>query len=149
MWLEKLKELKKQSGMSSKDIADKSNIPEKTVKRIFSGETDNPYADTLYHIVNILGGSLDDIFADSKAIVGTRSLATLQDAMKVLEADLEEKNKHIDRLLEERSMIVAENTLLRQRLQDKEEIITLQREIVREYHARLTKKESGDVDSGK
>lgn len=140
MWLEKLKELKRQSGISSKDIAAKANIPETTVKRIFSGDTDNPYADTLYHIVNALGGSLDDIFADSKAVVGTRSLSALQDACAALEKELDEKNKHIDTMLVElekckhsAEIHEKENQFLKRMLDDKDELITMQRGIITHY----------------
>lgn len=48
MWLDNLKELKKRTGMSTKQIADKTNLPERTVTRIFGGDTDNPYVDTLH-----------------------------------------------------------------------------------------------------
>jgi transcriptional regulator with XRE-family HTH domain len=74
MWLENLKELKIKAGMSSKQIAEKTNLPERTVTRIFSGETDNPYVDTLHRIVTALGSSLNDIFADTKAVVASESL---------------------------------------------------------------------------
>ena len=66
MWLENLKTLKKEKGLSIKQIADKTNLPERTVNRILSGETDNPYVDTLHRIVTVLGGSLDDILAEFK-----------------------------------------------------------------------------------
>ena len=66
MWLDNLKDLKRKAGMSAKQIAEKTNLPERTVTRIFSGDTDNPYVDTLRRIVAVLGGSLDDIFAESK-----------------------------------------------------------------------------------
>ena len=36
MWLDNLKELKEKSGMTSKQIADKSRLPERTVVRIFA-----------------------------------------------------------------------------------------------------------------
>ena len=74
MWLENLKELKIKAGMSSKQIAEKTNLPERTVARIFSGDTDNPYVDTLHRIVRAMGGSLDDILADTKAVVASESL---------------------------------------------------------------------------
>lgn len=69
MWLDNLKDLKKQSGMSAKQIAEKTNLPERTVSRIFSGDTENPYMDTLRRIVDVLGGSLDDLFVESKVRV--------------------------------------------------------------------------------
>lgn len=87
MWLDKLKELKKMTKMSNKDIAIKTGFTEKTVARLFSGETDNPYITTLIPIVNALNGSLDDIFADTNAVVGTEKLSTLQDGLAVIQAE--------------------------------------------------------------
>ena len=78
MWLDNLKDLKKSKGMSVKQIAEATNLPERTVSRIFSGDTDNPYVDTLHRIVSVLGGSLDSILADTKVVVGDTDLVTLQ-----------------------------------------------------------------------
>lgn len=125
MWLDNLKELRKKTGMSAKQIAEQTNLPERTVCRIFSGDTDNPYVDTLRRIVAVLGGSLDDLFAESKIVVGSQDLLTLQ--------------SEVDRLTAENGLITAENVilkdkvvtlnaeidLLRMKLEHKEEIISL------------------------
>lgn len=102
MWLDNLKELKKTKGMSVKQIADKTKLPERTVTRIFSGDTDNPYVDTLHRIVTVLGGSLDDILADTKMVVGEQNLVTLQENVDVVTA--------------ERDLIVAENAILKDKV---------------------------------
>lgn len=125
MWLDNLKELKKEKGMSTKQIAEATNLPERTVMRIFSGDTDNPYVDTLRRIVAVLDGSLDDLFAESKTVVGTKDLAVLQ--------------AEVDKLNAENAVFAAENVilkdkvaaqnaeidLLRMKLEHKEEIIAL------------------------
>ena len=125
MWLENLKELKHKTGMSVKQIAEKTNLPERTVNRIFSGETDNPYVDTLHRIVTSLGGSLDDIFADTKLVVGDKNLAILQESVEAITAE------H-DRLLAENTVLkdkvatlTNENEMLKMQLIHKEEIIAL------------------------
>ncbi len=102
MWLDNLKELKKKAGMSAKQIADKTSLPERTVTRIFSGDTDNPYVDTLHRIVTVLGGSLDDILADTKVVVGEKNLVVLQENVEVVTA--------------ERDLIVAENAILKSKV---------------------------------
>lgn len=99
MWLENLKDLKKTKGMTSEQIAEATNIPESTIKRIFSGKTDNPYVDTLRRIVAVLGGSLDDLFAETKIVVASTDLIELQ-------------NKY-DKLLEDHSIAQAECIALR------------------------------------
>ena len=132
MWLDNLKELKKSKGMSAKQIAEATNLPERTVTRILSGDTDNPYVDTLHRIVSVLGGSLDSILADTKVVVGDTDLKTLQEQNDKL-------NEDIARITSENSMLAAEisvlkdkncaltseNELLRLKLEHKEEIISL------------------------
>lgn len=125
MWLDNLKELKKAKGMSSKCIAEKTNLPERTVSRIFSGDTPNPYVDTLYRIVAVLDGSLDDILADSKTVVGNTNLATLQAEVDRLNSEvtlLQAENKV---LTDKNAVLTAENDILRMKLEHKEEIISI------------------------
>ena len=125
MWLENLKELKKKSGMSAKQIAESTKLPERTVVRIFSGETDNPYVDTIHRIVSVLGGSLDSIFADTKTVVGDANLATLQTEVDRLTAEnglLSAENKV---LKDKINVLTSESDILRMKLEHKEEIIAL------------------------
>lgn len=125
MWLDNLKELKKAKGMSSKQIAEKTNLPERTVVRIFSGDTPNPYVDTLYRIVAILGGSLDDVLADSKTVVGSQNLVALQCEADKLSAEnglLAAENV----MLKDKVVVLsAEIDLLKTKLEHKEEIIAI------------------------
>ena len=95
--------------MSFKQIAEMTNLPERTVARIFSGDTDNPYVDTLHRIVSVLGGSLDSILADSKAVVGNTNLSVLQE-------DIDRLNSEVDRLTRELSLLSAENNVLKNKL---------------------------------
>lgn len=125
MWLDNLKELKKNAGMSSKQIAEKTNLPERTVSRIFSGDTDNPYMDTLRRIVAVLGGSLDDLFAESKTVVGTKDLATLQADVDKFTAENAMLNAENVVLKDKVVALTAELDLLRLKLEHKEEIISL------------------------
>ena len=125
MWLDNLKELKKQKGMSAKQIAEQTKLPERTVIRIFSGDTDNPYVDTLHRIVTVLGGSLDDILADTKVVVATESLVEVKENADVIEAER-------DLILVENEMLKTKNTartteieLLKKELQHKEELLAV------------------------
>lgn len=125
MWLDNLKELKKKTGMSAKQIAEKTKLPERTVNRIFSGDTDHPYVDTLHTIVTALGGSLNDIFADTKVVVATDELVDIKEAVDVVEAER-------DLILVENEMLKAKNAaltteieLLKKELQHKEELLAL------------------------
>lgn len=113
MWLDNLKELKEKKGLSKKQIADMANLPQKTVDRIFSGESTNPYADTLYRIVVVLGGSLDDVLTDSKAVVGTKSLAAMQEEIDTLNIQLSTLQVENGLLSSKAEDLTAENATLK------------------------------------
>ena len=125
MWLDNLKELKKKTGMSAKQIADKTKLPERTVNRIFSGDTDNPYVDTLHRIVTVLGGSLDDILADTKVVVATESLVEVKENANVIEAERDLYIAENAILKDKVATLTAENDMLKMQLKHKEEIIAL------------------------
>ena len=125
MWLDNLKELKKEKGMSAKQIADKTNLPERTVNRILSGDTDNPYVDTLHRIVTVLGGSLDDILADTKVVVATESLVEVKKNANVVEAERDLILVENDMLKTKNAALSTEIELLKKELQHKEELLAL------------------------
>lgn len=125
MWLDNLRELKKETGMSTKQIAEATNLPERTVNRIFSGDTDNPYVDTLRHIVAALGGSLDDIFSESKVVVANTDLIALQEEYDKLSNDSNILQAENAMLKDKVATLEAENDRLRLMLAHKEEIISL------------------------
>ena len=125
MWLENLKELKKKTGMSSKQIAEKTRLPERTVSRIFSGETDHPYADTLDLIVKALGYDLGDIFADTGVVVATESLLEVKDIVDVAEAEKEAVRIENEMLKAKKAALTTEIELLKKELLHKEELLAL------------------------
>lgn len=132
MWLDILKEIKSNKGMSCKQIAAAANLPERTVVRIFSGETPNPYMDTLHRITVVLDASLNDIFGDTKAVVGSQNMVTLQEALNTATAELERIRAELDLIKAEKSIldtklvaIQSENDILRVKLDLKDEIIAV------------------------
>lgn len=125
MWLENLKELKRAKGMSTKQIAEVTKLPERTVIRIFSGDTDNPYVDTLHRIVSVLGGSLDDILADTKVVVATESYVEVKENADVMEAERDLITAENAILKDKLVTLTAELDMLRLQLKHKDEIIAL------------------------
>lgn len=132
MWLENLRILKKETGMTNKQIAEETSLPERTVTRIFAGDTDNPYVDTLHRIVSVLGGSLDSILADTKVVVGDTDLITQQAEIDRLSGEVDRLSSEIALLSAENTVLkdkavnlTAENDILRLKLEHKEEIIAL------------------------
>lgn len=125
MWLENLKELKKKTGMSYKQIAERTNLPERTVNRIFAGESDHPYADTLDRIVKALGYDLGDIFADTAVIVATEKLVEIKENIDVVEAERELTIVENEMLKAKNTALTAEVEFLKKEIQHKEELLAL------------------------
>lgn len=125
MWSENLKALKKRTGLSVKQIAEKSNLPERTVNRIFSGDTDNPYMTTLIPIVNALGGSLDDIFADTSVVVATKTVVELQENVETVNSEKDLLLAENKILKDKVAVLTQENELLKMKLLHKEELLAV------------------------
>jgi len=125
MWLNNLQELKKKTGLTAKQIAEKTSLPERTVARIFSGETDHPYADTLDLIVKALGYDLGDIFADTGAIVATTELVEIKESVDVVEAERDLTIVENDMLKAKVAALSTEIELLKKELQHKDELLAL------------------------
>lgn len=111
--------------MSSKQIAEETNLPERTVIRIFSGDTDNPYMDTLRRIVAVLGGSLDDLFAESKTVLADKDALATQTEVDRLTAQVDLLTAENSVLQDKVKNLTTENDLLRLQLKHKEEIIAV------------------------
>lgn len=109
MWLDNLKELKREKNISAKQLAELSNLPEKTVTRVLSGRTVNPYIDTLDRLATALGCTIGDILAGTKAVVGNDTLSTLQESIDTISAER-------DSVAAERDLAIAENAILKDKI---------------------------------
>ena len=125
MWLYNLKELKKKSGMSCAEIAERSNVAERTVKRIFAGESDHPYADTLDMIAKALDADLGAVFSDTSVVVATADIVGIKDKVAEVTAEADMLVAENNALKMENTALKAEVDLLRLKLEHKEEIIAL------------------------
>lgn len=125
MWLDNLKKLKKTKGMTVKQIADATQIPESTIKRIFAGDTDNPYVDTVRRIAIALDSSLDEIFAETKVVVATETLAEVQENAVAVEAEKEVIEIKNDMLEAKITAMTLEIELLKKELQHKDELLAV------------------------
>lgn len=66
-WLIRLKEMKKQSGLTTKKISELSGLPEPTLEKIFAGQTKDPKLNTIRSVVHCLGYTLDDLSPAAKS----------------------------------------------------------------------------------
>ena len=95
MKAEFLKKLKDESKLTTKQISELSGIPESTISRIMSGQTDNPSFDSICAIVKAMGESLDAVFGvnNKSDNVDTSPL------IKLYEKVISEKNWYIKFLI--------------------------------------------------
>jgi transcriptional regulator with XRE-family HTH domain len=91
-FLERLRVLKDKSGMTTKQIADKCNIPESTVARIFSGKTPNPTIITIMAMTKAMGGTAADIFDDNAQVNTAPAIP------QVVVSDMERQNEEVKEL---------------------------------------------------
>lgn len=101
---ERIKEIKKEKGLTTKYIVEKSKLSERTVTNILAGK-DGVYLDSLVRVADALDVPIDELFKDSKATVGGKTFTELQ---RELDAVTIEK----ETLLAEKELIVTENTVL-------------------------------------
>lgn len=93
-FLERLRMLKDKSGLTTKQIAEKCDIPESTVSRIFAGKTPNPTIITVMAMTKAMGGTAADIFDDNAQV------NTIPAVPQSVLTDVEQKNLEIVELYE-------------------------------------------------
>ncbi|CZT57881.1 hypothetical protein BN3661_02214 [Eubacteriaceae bacterium CHKCI005] len=76
MWLETLRNFKKESGKTNEQIAVESDIPLGTLNKLFAGQTKDPQYSTLRKVVHCLGHTIDDL--DEKS-TSTEAEARIED----------------------------------------------------------------------
>lgn len=107
MWLDKLKEMKAESGFTTKEIADKSGIPEPTLEKLFAGATKDPKLATMQQLVHFLGFSLDDL-SDEPKVESVFSKAEKEHIKKYRTLDGHGR-KMVDFVLDEEAERVADD----------------------------------------
>lgn len=125
MWTDKLREFTIESGIPIKEVAERAMISEKTIDRMLDGKTKTLYADTLDRWCTAIGISMADIFVDSKAVIGTENLATLQNKVEIKSAEMDMLTAENKILQDKVTALTAEVELLKLQLAHKEEIIRI------------------------
>lgn len=92
---ETLSRMKKSAGLTNREIAEMSNIPEATVTKVMNGDTASPNLLTVGGIVKALGGSMDDIMG-----IPTSEPDTCSETVKAYQMLLESKDQEIKRMEE-------------------------------------------------
>lgn len=96
----KLKELKEKANLNNREISDRSGVPYSTVQKIFSGETVNPNADAVYHIVKALGFKVEDLYEE----VQNKKMDSV-DLIKILEIQSKVNEQYINSLKRDKRVL--------------------------------------------
>lgn len=89
-WLEALRRIKSNSGLSIREISDLSGVPEPTLEKLFAGQTKNPGINSIQQLVHALGYTLDDI---DDAVVTTQKSPSAEESAPGDQVTLEESNR--------------------------------------------------------
>jgi transcriptional regulator with XRE-family HTH domain len=126
MWLEKLNDSIEKSGLTNKQLSEKSRVSEKTINRIRkAGGASQPSLDTLGELASALGTTLEELFSESNARIASGDLITLQNEVDRLTAEIGILSAENTMLKDKVGVLNAEIDLLRTKLEHKEEIIAL------------------------
>ena len=126
MWIEKLNDAIVKSGMTNKQLAEKSRVSEKTINRIRkAGGASQPSLVTLGDLCNALDTTLEEIFSESSARLASGDLITLKNEVDRLNAENGILVAEISMLKDKVGVLSTEIDLLRTKLEHKEEIIAL------------------------
>lgn len=130
MWRDRILEAKKAKGITTKSMAEYSHMTEKTVARILSGETQNPYVDNVIVLGASVGLMPSELFLESGLVVGDQNLAILQAEVDRLTNELEALTGDAAMLRSEITALTTERDLLQLKLDHKDELIKHKDEIL-------------------
>jgi transcriptional regulator with XRE-family HTH domain len=101
-WRVNLHELRSKQELSYKQIAEKENLSEKSVMRVFTGEAKSPGVELIRKIIHALDGRWSEIFSEGDAVIAPIELITAQidcekamEVNKVLSDELREAQRKI------------------------------------------------------
>ena len=112
-YVEKLKVIKEEKGLSCMDISRVGNIPLATVTRVFNGQTPNPTFETITGIAIGMGVSLDELAGlkqpDAQPIASSieNTLNSYADLLGEKDTRIKELKEEIQRLRKEKYWIAG------------------------------------------
>ena len=102
---ERLREIKKEKGISSREIMARSKLSEHTVANVLAGK-DGVYLDSVVRVCDALEVQIEELFKESTATIGGANFSQLHQQIEILKA--------------ERDLLIAEN----RELKDKVSLLT-------------------------
>ena len=138
MWRDRILVAQKEKGVTNKAMAEYAQMTEKSVTRILSGKTQNPYVDNVIILGAAVGLTPRELFSETGLVVGDQDLAILQAEVERLTNELAELNESTEDLKRKVSELTVENDLLRLKLDHKEELVKHKDDIILLLRAKLS-----------
>ena len=112
IFIDNIKAVKKEKGITTKMIAERADLPLETVQRILDGTTENPRLDTIKRISDALEVELWELF-----FIGDKTFIAMQNELVSLRT--------------ERDALVAENAVLKDRVETlRDKVDTLKDDLI-------------------
>lgn len=148
LWRINLRKIREKKGISIKKIAEETGLNEKSVAGIFSGKAKNPGVIPVRKIIGVLGCTINEVFAESGAVIGDKDLATLQaevsklteeneyltNSLKDTTVELATQKSKVSELEDEVKSLVAKLETSKLKLEHKEELIALKDDLISLYN---------------
>ena len=96
-WRVHLREFRIAKNLSNEKIAERADMSVDTVSNVFSGETRYPRVDTMQAILDAMECSWEDVFFDSGAVIGGKSVKELQQRFDIVSLDRDNLVIDLDR----------------------------------------------------
>lgn len=125
MWFERLGKAFVDSKMSQKQLAERSQVSEKTIKRMLTNRAYSPSLDTITRVAKALDTTPEDLFSDTDARVLSGNMVAVQEDFQRVTAENGILAAENAMLKDKVAALTSENDLLRIKLEHKEEIISL------------------------
>lgn len=103
MWIDKLADLKKRSGKTTKQISEESGVPIGTLNKLFAGQTQDPKLETVRSVVHSLGYTLDDVLTEQRTPAppgGEAGVLTVQELKRISAAMAQMNEEGRERVVE-------------------------------------------------
>ena len=125
MWFDRLGAAFVTSKLSQKQLAELSQVSEKTIKRLLTNRSYSPSLDTITRVAKALDTTPEELFSDTDARVLSGNLLTIQEDFEKLTAENGILSAENSMLKDKVAALTSDIDLLRIKLEHKEEIISL------------------------
>ena len=125
MYFDRIVKAFKDSKLTQKQLAEKSQVSEKTISRMLTSRDYHATFDIMESVTNVLGISMQELFSETDAVVVSRDTIFNMEELQRTEEENKLLSEEISALKERVSELSAEIASLRMKLEHKEGIISV------------------------